>query len=103
MIAIWEIAGPSSYTQITVGTPPAGPTGGQVISAQALGLKAIEEVVGGLDNAGHYVVQGCQLGVGTGQFPNTCALIWIIAHTGAEESGTTNLSTFRVRLAFIGR
>jgi hypothetical protein len=103
MMSIVDITGPSSYTQITAGTPPNGPTGGQSLSAQACGLKAIEDLFGGLDNSGKYQVEGVALKAGSTPFPNSAALMWIIAHTGAEESGATDLHTYTVRLTVIGR
>jgi len=93
--------GPSSYTQVTAGTPPAGPTGGQSIPASAFGLKFIDEIIGGLDNSGKYIVEGT-----TGAKPGgatSVTLMWIIAHTGAEESGATDLHTYSVQLTAIGR
>jgi len=38
----------------------------------------------------------------TGQGATKVTLMWIIAHTGAEETGTTDLHTFTVRLKAIG-
>jgi hypothetical protein len=104
MMSIVDVTGPTSYTQITPGVPPAGPTGGQVLSAQNVGLKVIELVICGLDNSGTYTVDGARLPVAQGaEFPNSIALIWVTAASGAQVAGATNLSTFTTRMAFIGR
>ena len=104
MMSLCDVTGPTSYTQITPGVPPAGPTGGQVITAQSVGLKQIEFVICGLDESGTYTVDGTKLPVTSGSLlPNSVALIWVAANTGAQASGATNLSTFTTRMAFIGR
>jgi hypothetical protein len=100
-LAMVTATGPSSYTQISVGTPPAGPTGGQSISASAFGLKYIDEIIGGLDASGKYIVEAT-----AGPHPGgatSVTLMWIIAHTGAEETGATDLHTYSVQLTAIGR
>lgn len=98
MESLFKGTGPASYTQITAGTPPAGPTGGQAIPATAFGLKYINFCAGGLDESGKYMVIPCVKPDASG-----VVLIWIIAHTGAEETGTTNLSTFTFKLRAVGR
>src|SRR6266404_2788527 len=96
MLSVISVTGPTSYTAITAGTPPAGPTGGQDIQASAFGLKYIDKVIGGLDQSGKYNV----LAIGNAPSGNTGAtkatLMWILAVTGAETSG--DLHTFTVRL-----
>ena len=99
MESLIKLTGPSSYTQVTVGTPPAGPTGGQIVPASAFGLKYINECHGSLDESGKYFVIPC---VGPGAATQV-TLIWVIAHTGAEETGPTNLSTFTAKLRAVGR
>jgi hypothetical protein len=94
-----KLTGPASYTQVTAGSPPAGPTGGQIIPATAFGLKYINVAHGQLDESGKYLVIPC---VGPGSAAQV-TLIWIIAHTGAEETGGTNLSTFTAKIRAIGR
>jgi hypothetical protein len=99
MVSQIKLTGPTSYTQVTVGTPPAGPTGGQIITATAFGLKYINTCHGALDESGKYFVIPC---VGPGAAAQV-TLIWVIAHTGAEETGATNLSTFTAKFRATGR
>jgi len=103
MVSIIKVTGPTSYTQITAGTPPAGPTGGQDVQASAFGLKYINKVLGGLDQSGKYEVQAVSNAPSGAEGATKATLMWIIAHTGAEETGTTDLHTFTVRLMAIGR
>lgn len=96
-----EVGGPASYTQVTPGVPPAGPTGGQIIPASAFGLKFIDLILNGLDESGKYEVTGT-----AGNKPGgatSVTLMWVIAATGAQEAGAANLSTFKVALMVIGR
>ena len=95
------VTGPTSYTAITPGTPPASPTGGQSIPASAFGLKFIDEVVGGLDQAGKYNVLAVPSMPSGGKGATSVTLMWILAATGAETSG--DLHTFTVGLTAIGR
>ena len=99
MASIVTVTGPTSYTQVTAGTPPAGPTGGQSIPASAFGLKFINKVESSLDNSGKYdVIATSGPGAST-----AVTLDWIVARTGAEETGGTDLHTFSVKLMAIGR
>lgn len=99
MQAVASISGPTSYTQVTAGTPPAGPTGGQIVPATVFGLKFINVVAAGFDDSGTYLVLAT-----TGPKASTSVtLMWITAHTGAEASGAANLSTYNVKLKAIGR
>lgn len=98
MLSIVKITGPSSYTAITPGIPPAGPTGGQDVPASAFGLKYINEIVAGLDQSGKYNVLAVPNSTGVA---TKVTLMWILAVTGAETSG--DLHTFTVRLMAIGR
>jgi hypothetical protein len=96
-----EVGGPASYTQVTAGAPPAGPTGGQIIPATAFGLKFIDVILNGLDESGKYEVLGT-----SGNKPGgatSVTLMWVIAATGAQEAGATNLSTYKAALLVIGR
>src|SRR4026207_485304 len=97
-LAAIKVTGPSSYTAITAGTPPAGPTGGQQIDAAAFGLKFIDFIIGGLDNSGKYNVLATP---GGSEEATSVRLMWILAVTGAETSG--DLSPYTARLLAIGR
>ena len=88
--------GPASYTQVTPGTSPSG---GDVITAQACGLKFIQAVFADLDNTGAYNVQGLTV-VGDG---TSAILRWLNATGGTEVAGATNLSASSVRVLVIGR
>ena len=97
-----DIVGPTSYTQVTPGSPP---TGGQAISISALGLpvSVIWAQTMGSDDGTYDVVAllspfnslaGSQTGI---------ILEWITAATGTQVSGATNLSARTVRVMAIGR
>lgn len=97
-ISVIDHAGPSSYTQVSTGTPP---TGGDIVQASEFGLKWLDAVlVEGSDN-GQYDGTTFPL---AGQFqPSTSvALLWVVAHTGAEANSATNLSARTMRLVGIG-
>jgi len=97
-MSVIDHAGPSSYTQVSVATPP---TGGDTVNASEFGLKFIEcLLVMGSDN-GAYDGTAFPL---AGQFqPSTSVILeWVTAHTGAEVAGATNLSARTMRLLAIG-
>jgi hypothetical protein len=102
MISSITVTGPTSYTTITAGTPPAAPTGGQSIPATAFGLKYIDDVMAGLDQSGTYNVLAIPSMPSSGKGATSVTLMWITAHTGAEVA-SGNLSTFTVGLTAIGR
>lgn len=105
-----DIDGPASYTTITAATPP---TGGQVIKATDIGMTTIDwaQCVGS-DNGAYDGVCYIVGGLGnprSGGSPNYSQpgsqinLQWITAATGAEVSGSTNLSARHLRLLVMGR
>lgn len=90
--------GPSSYTQVTPGSPP---TGGQSIPATAFGLKFLDCIICvSLDATGTYNVDPIVIKPGGA---TTAILLWTTAATGAQVSGATNLSAISVVLLGIGR
>ena len=99
MVSLIKVTGPTSYTAITAGTPPAGPTGGQDIPASAFGLKYINICLAGLDQSGKYEV--APLPNGGAGVAVKATLMWKLAVTGAETSG--DLHTYTVHLMAIGR
>jgi hypothetical protein len=104
-IVLTQHLGPTSYTQITPGTQPAAPTGGDSISAASCGLDFIEAVIVLGDSSGKYSGFAFQPPVGTdgrGAPAKTVPLQWIISATGAEVAGAVNLSTFQLNLVVIG-
>lgn len=108
-IVLTQHTGPTSYTQITAGTPPAAPTGGDSVSAVACGLNLIEAVIPLGDSSGTYTAVPFQPAVSTtgvlagqGAAVKTVPLEWITAATGAQVSGTTNLSAVQLNLVVIG-
>lgn len=109
--AIIDWAGPASYTQVTNGTAPAAPTGGQAITPSAFGLgggngspAGVEGIfVVGSSISGTYTVQAFQATSYNQGFANpTWTLRWIVAATGAEVAGAVNLSAEIVRLIGFG-
>lgn len=101
--------GPTSYTAITPGAPPAAPTGGDAISAKACGLNFIEAIIVMGDSAGKYSGQAfippvSTSGVlaGSGAASTSVPFMWTTAATGAEVAGATNLSAAQINLLVIG-
>ena len=92
------LTGPASYTQVSVATPP---TGGQSLKATDFGLKFIDFAIGGVSDDGQYEVVLTPAGAGVIS-AGTWTAIWKVAHTGAEVTGTTNLSARTVRVFLIG-
>jgi hypothetical protein len=108
-VVVTQHTGPASYTQITPGTQPAQPTGGDSISAQACGLKYIEAVMVCGDSSGKYGGYAFNPPVNTSGNPSgqgaaatKVPLQWIVSATGAEVAGAVNLSTFQLTLVVIG-
>jgi hypothetical protein len=96
----WQ--GPTSYTQVTTGTPP---TGGQAITPSAFGLTAGLEGIFmvGASTSGTYGVVAMQATAYNKGQPNpTWILLWYVLHTGAEVAGAVNLSAETVRLIGFG-
>lgn len=96
--AIGEITGPASYTQISIATPP---TGGISVTAAELGLVEIESIQFMGSDDGQYEVTAfpnC-----TGKGCTQVQLMVKVAATGAQATGTTNLSTRKFRYHAVGR
>lgn len=103
--SVLGIVGPSLYTQITPGTPPAPATGGQVITAREFGLKYFDYVVAGLSDSGAYRVEcipGAQSGIGPRGCCETYTLRWVVVATGAEAAGSADLDAEVVRVFALG-
>jgi|SRR5579872_3355498 len=97
-LSIINHVGPSSYTAISDATPP---TGGDTVQASEFGLKYLEAVIVlGSDN-GQYsgVAYNPNLNVGPA---SSFVLQWNTSHTGAEITGTTNVSARNILLLGIG-
>jgi len=107
--SVADIIGPSSYTQVTTGSPLSG---GQTLTPGQLGLSVsvIWAQTTGSDD-GQYdcvVLMGPPFPGGTGATAGSgstagITLKWIVAATGAEVSAATNLSGRVVRVLAIGR
>lgn len=108
-------AGPSSYTQVTVGTAPAVATGGDTMQAVAAGMKYIDFIGVGVTDTGNFRVEGipkARSGLNSGQQTTTYTLRWIACRTasiggqsqtvGTEAAASTDLSGEIVRLLVIG-
>lgn len=96
---IQTLAGPASYTQIGIATPP---TGGQVVLAQDVGLTAIEFATASLSDNGQYTVE--VIFDSNPQYATSqIRLMWCLAATGAQVAGAVNLSARTVRLSLEGR
>lgn len=99
------ITGPSSYTQIVPGTPPAVATGGQSINAQLFGMKYFDYVVAGLSDSAVYRVEcipGARSGLGPKGATTTYTLRWVVVATGAEAAAELDLSAEIVRILAVG-
>lgn len=103
--SVMGVQGPSSYTQITPGTPPAVATGGQTIRASDFGLKYFDYVVAGLSDSGAYRVE-CIPGDRSNDGPKgaclTYTLRWVVVATGAEAAAELDLDAEYVRLLVVG-
>jgi hypothetical protein len=99
----YDLTGPSSYTTVSTGSPLGSTSGGQQISASVFGLTTVEGVwCESGDNTGTYGAR-CYLAPfqKAGGSP-TVIVQWVVAATGAEVTGTTNLSASTLRLRAIG-
>lgn len=91
--SVIEKTGPSSYTQVSTGSPP---TGGQAVYASEFGLKYFDHVEGGLSDDGEYLVFFTP--AVDGKQPVTHGILfWMVAHTGVEASGDLSARTVRLR------
>lgn len=96
--SVIDHTGPTSYTQVTPGNPP---TGGDIVTAAAFGLKAIEMMEVTMDNTATYDPDPCL--AQTDILPRTqITLRWFAASGRAEVAGATNLSASHVRIDAIG-
>lgn len=96
--SVLDHTGPASYTVVTVGTPP---TGGDIISAAAFGLKWIEHMSVTGDNTGTYFV--VPIRTGTDPLGSILwTLRWFTAVGAVEVVATTDLSAKHVRIRAIG-
>lgn len=102
--SVLGITGPTLYTPITPGTPPAVATGGQTIQALEFGMKYFDFVVAGLSDSGAYRVE-CIPGAPSGNGPKgaclTYTLRWVVVATGAE-AGAIDLDAEIVRVLATG-
>lgn len=87
--------GPSTYTPVTAGTPPALATGGDQITAAVFGMKALHSVIGGISFDGTYEVIPYRINA------TTWGLYWRVLATGAQ-AGAITLNTSTVRLTALG-
>ena len=92
--SVFTHAGPASYTQIGVASPP---TGGDVIKAVEAGLKFFEFVESSLSDDGQYTIE-ISHAVGDQSLVASVVAIWCVAATGAQVNGGVNLSGRTVRL-----
>jgi hypothetical protein len=108
-VVVTQHTGPASYTQITPGTPPAAPTGGDAIGATACGLKFIEAVFVCGDSSGTYsgvaFNPACSITgqlAGNGAAATSVPLQWTVAATGAQVAGATDLHLVQLTLIVVG-
>lgn len=87
--------GPSTYTPVTAGTPPALATGGDQVTAKAFGLATIHTLIGGITADGTYEVIPYRINA------TTWGLYWRVLTTGAQ-AGAITLNTSTVRLTALG-
>ncbi len=94
--------GPSSYTQITNGAAGNNPpTGGWQVKASDLGLVEIEAILCCVSNDGKYNGIGYPTKAQTSP-QTTVAFEIVITHTGAEETGTTDISAQSFLIVALG-
>lgn len=97
--SVIEVAGPASYTQIGVATPP---TGGQSILASAFGLKGIDACEASGSDDGTYAIRVFYPNGSAVRPSLSVTLQWITAATGAEVAALTVLSARTIRLRAVG-
>lgn len=105
LASVMGVVGPSSYTQITPGSPPAVATGGQTIDARDFGLKYFDYVVAGLSDSGAYRVEcipGDRSGNGPKGATDTYTLRWVVVSSGAEAAAMADLDAEVVRVLAVG-
>lgn len=105
--AVIDLAGPSSYTQLSRGAANTGalPTGGQAINPANFGLTAPLEGIFmvGLSTSGTYGVEAVQLtSYNQGEGNATWSLMWYVTSTGAEVGAGVALNNEIVRLVAFG-
>jgi len=92
------VAGPASYSQISIASPP---TGGQTIKAVDYGLVDFDFVEPSASDTGSDGVR--VIYPNNPQAPVTSVILqWFIIATGAERAGAANLSAKTVRLRMVG-
>lgn len=105
MMSLVDHVGPTSYTQLSNGTPP---TGGDTIAPAEAGLKILTAVFGGLSDNGQYlalITPGVALRSEVVN-PGTFFISYFVRAGGAswvEVTATTNLSGRTFRFLCIGR
>lgn len=95
---IATVPGPSSYTQVSVASPP---TGGQTIKASDLGLVDFDMVDASGSDDGQYDIVVIYPKNPAGPVTSVIFL-WLTAATGAQVGGSTNLSSRTVRVRATG-
>ena len=94
------LTGPTSYTRVTVASPP---TGGQAVSASQFGLTYIDAIFATASDTGAYTADWTAKSI-TPQGVTAGTLIWRTATTPIDEvGGGTNLSAKYLRVVVIGR
>lgn len=102
--SIADVRGPSSYVQITPGSPGppvVPPSGGQSLVPQDFGLQSFDIVLGQASSDGRFAVQVVPLLSGDDTF-DKLLLMWINLATGQQATAGQNLSQSSVRLLAIG-
>lgn len=97
-MSIHNVTGPTSYTQVTPGSPP---TGGQTVNASDLGLVSIEWVDVSASDDGTYTCVPI-IPSNPNKGASSIILLWVTSATGAQVAGAVNLSARTVRLAASG-
>lgn len=104
--SVFPHAGPSSYHQVSLGSPSGSPVAnGDTLEAVQAGFKQFDFVMGGITDDGLYEVKCIPLGDSSD--PNaacqtTYCLMWFVVATGLEVADLVNLSGSTVRLLAVG-
>lgn len=95
--------GPSSYTQVTPGTPPSA---GDQVTAFSFGLKAIDCIVGGGSADGNFEIVPIRLNATTWILEWRSLVTATVGGqsqvTGTQATAATSLTASKVRLCAIG-
>lgn len=103
--SVADVTGPTSYVQITPGTPGppvTPPSGGQSVFPSDFGLQSFHIVLAQGSNDGNYAVVLIPVPLEGDDSFNQALLMWIDLSTGQQVAAGVDLSKSSVRLLALG-